>query len=46
MPRRERLAVFRLLNSRRGWDTRHTPVHDARWALDQVAERLGAASPV
>jgi hypothetical protein len=26
---RGRLAVFRLLNSRRGWDSRHTPVHDA-----------------
>lgn len=38
-----RLAVFRLLNSARGWDTEHTPVHDARWALEQMAERLGAA---
>ena len=43
---RDQLAVFRLLNSRRGWDTHHTPVHDARWALDQVAERLGAGAPV
>jgi predicted esterase len=39
---RGRLAVFRVLNSTRGWDTRHTPVDDARWALDQVRERLGA----
>ena len=35
------LAVFRLLNSARGWDSRHTPVDDARWALGQVAERYG-----
>ena len=33
-----RLAVYRLLNSRRGWDATHTPVDDARWALG----RLGA----
>lgn len=38
---RRRLAVYRLLNSYRGWDTRHTPVEDAHWALDQVAERYG-----
>lgn len=42
---RGRLAVFRLLNSRRGWDTHHTPVHDARWALDQLAERPGGSLP-
>lgn len=36
---RGRLAVYRLLNSSRGWDTQHTPVDDARWALHQVAER-------
>jgi pimeloyl-ACP methyl ester carboxylesterase len=40
-----RLAVFRLLNSQRGWDTTHTPVHDAHWALGQIAERLGGALP-
>ncbi|MGI9155165.1 MAG: alpha/beta hydrolase [Marmoricola sp.] len=39
---RGRLAVFRLLNSARGWDTGHTPVQDARWALDQVRERYGS----
>lgn len=33
---RGRLAVVRLLNSARGWDTRHTPVADVRWALDQL----------
>lgn len=38
---RGRLAVFRLLNSWRGWDTEHTPVADARWAMWQVRERLG-----
>jgi dienelactone hydrolase len=38
---RGRLAVFRLLNSVRGWDTRHTPVHDAHWALEQMTARLG-----
>lgn len=42
---RGRLAVFRLLNSRRGWDTQHTPVHDARWALEEMAQRLGSAVP-
>lgn len=36
-----RLAVFRLLNSTRGWDTSHTPVDDARWALEQIREQLG-----
>lgn len=35
------LAVYRVLNSARGWDTRHTPVDDARWALEQVRERVG-----
>lgn len=38
---RGRLAVFRLLNSHRGWDTSHTPVDDVAWALAQVRERLG-----
>lgn len=42
---RGRLAVFRLLNAQRGWDTTHTPVHDAHWALDQIAERLGGLPP-
>jgi pimeloyl-ACP methyl ester carboxylesterase len=37
----ERLAVLRLLNSRRGWDTEHTPVVDVRWALGEVAQRFG-----
>jgi alpha/beta superfamily hydrolase len=38
-----RLAVYRLLNSSRGWDTKHTPVQDARWALARIAERHGGA---
>jgi len=42
---RNQLAVFRLLNSRRGWDAHHTPVHDARWALDEIADRLGGPLP-
>jgi dienelactone hydrolase len=40
-----RLAVFRLLNSIRGWDTHHTPLRDAAWALDEIAERLGRRLP-
>ncbi|MDQ2895750.1 MAG: alpha/beta hydrolase [Actinomycetota bacterium] len=39
------LAVFRLLNSVRGWDTTHTPVLDAKWALAEVAQRLGRQPP-
>ncbi len=42
---RGRLAVFRLLNSVRGWDTHHTPVRDAAWALEQIAERYGERLP-
>ena len=42
---RERLAVFRLLNSVRGWDTRHTPVQDVRWALGQLDERFDGGLP-
>ena len=42
---RGRLAVFRLLNSARGWDTRHTPVDDVRWALGQIGERLDPGLP-
>jgi len=38
---RGRLAVFRLLNSWRGWDSHHTPVADAAWAMDQVREQYG-----
>lgn len=38
---RRRLAVFRLLNSARGWDTSHTPVDDAHWALETLQGRFG-----
>ena len=38
---RGRIAVLRLLNSHRGWDTSHTPVDDVAWALAQVRERYG-----
>jgi dienelactone hydrolase len=38
---RGQLAVFRLLNSTRGWDTHHTPVDDARWALQSIRGQLG-----
>ncbi len=41
-----RLAVYRLLNSYRGWDAGHTPVDDAAWAVAQVAERYGPDVPV
>ena len=38
---RGRLAVFRLLNSYRGWDSTHTPVADVAWALDQLRTDFG-----
>ncbi len=38
---RGRLAVFRLLNSYRGWDSQHTPVADAAWGMAQVREQHG-----
>ena len=41
---RGRLAVFRLLNSVRGWDTHHTPVDDVTWALGRLREQLGDAA--
>ncbi|MEP6562970.1 MAG: alpha/beta hydrolase [Nakamurella sp.] len=40
-----RLAVFRLLNSVRGWDSQHTPVQDAKWALDRIGDILGDRLP-
>ncbi|MBV9365332.1 MAG: alpha/beta fold hydrolase [Solirubrobacterales bacterium] len=43
---RGELVVFRLLNSRRGWETEHTPVHDVRWALEQIPEMLRRTVPV
>ncbi len=38
---RGRLAVYRLLNSVRGWDTSHTPVEDVRWALERIRSEHG-----
>jgi pimeloyl-ACP methyl ester carboxylesterase len=38
---RGRVAVYRLLNSWRGWDGEHTPVSDARWAMAGIQDRLG-----
>jgi dienelactone hydrolase len=43
---RSELAVFRLLNSRRGWETKHTPVQDVRWALKEIPRVLGRKLPV
>ena len=40
-----RLAVYRLLNSVRGWDTTHTPVQDVRWALGRLRDRFGRNLP-
>ena len=42
---RGQLAVFRLLNSFRGWDTSHSPVQDVRWALREIASRFGGRIP-
>ncbi len=38
---RGRLAVIRLLNSSRGWNSDHTPVDDVAWALGELLGRLG-----
>lgn len=40
------LAVYRLLNSTRGWDTRHSPVDDVGWAIRDIATATGRALPV
>jgi hypothetical protein len=42
---RGQLAVSRLLNSARGWDTHHPPVSDATRALDHIADRYGQRLP-
>jgi dienelactone hydrolase len=42
----DRLAVFRLLNSHRGWDADQTPVRDVLWALEEIEARLGEQVPV
>ena len=43
---RDGLAVFRLLNTTRGWNDQHSPVDDVHGALAQVSDRLGAGLPV
>ena len=35
------LAVYRVLNSVRGWNQASTPVDDARWAMAEVRRELG-----
>ncbi len=40
-----RLAIFRVLNSYRGWTAAHSPLHDASWALERAIERVGSALP-
>lgn len=42
---RGRLAVFRLLNSARGWNAEHTPIHDVEWALHQLRDRFATKLP-
>lgn len=42
----DRLAVYRLLNSTRGWNRNHTPVDDATWAMTEIAGRFGAELPI
>lgn len=37
----DRLAVFRVINSVRGWSADRTPVQDARWAMDEAVRRFG-----
>lgn len=41
-----RLAVYRLLNSTRGWNTSHTPVDDVSWAIDRLHEDLPGHVPI
>ena len=43
---RGRLAVFRLLNSTRGWNVERTPVDDAAWAIEEIREQLGPSIPI
>ena len=38
---RSRLAVHRLLNSHRGWDSETTPVMDVAWALERALQQHG-----
>lgn len=40
------LAVFRMLNSTRGWNPDQSPVDDIAWALTQLEQRFGAELPI
>ena len=42
---RGRLAVLRLLNSARGWDSERSPVADVQWALGRLRDRFGDGLP-
>ena len=35
---RGRWAVYRLLNTYRGWDGSHTPIQDVAWAMAEIAK--------
>lgn len=43
---RGKVAVYRLLNSARGWDSTHTPVDDVRWALEKLRASLPPQIPL
>lgn len=40
------VAVYRLLNSTRGWNTSHTPVDDVRWALKKIRASMPPQTPL
>ncbi len=43
---RGQLAIFRVLNARRGWEPANSRVEDALWALEQARHRVGSELPV
>jgi len=43
---RRRVAVYRLLNSTRGWSHERTPVDDVRWAVEEIRRDFGRALPI
>ncbi len=43
---RGRLAVWRLLNSTRGWGGTHTPLDDVHWALERIRAQLPPSTPI
>lgn len=36
---RGQFAVYRLLNTYRGWDASHTPIRDVQWGITQIADK-------